>query len=964
MDELCKGGGFVQHLLPSGMKKAWVVLVFCFLCGHSIYLPVPEKSSPGFSSIVHPFLRILQSSSLSPSEVASRGGRAGVYNWDQTIRVWCDYRVQRKGVLRYTTDGTIPEKDSPPFPSEGIYLSEGRSVILSVALIGDSGIVDNICASERYQIDYHAYDDRLIIDYPDKQENCSHDQPAVISYRPVCGEIFSIDMSVSSSFLSEDELSAVDKKQCAGILRSRLVSSTVFSPVFRNAETPVSASAAVAKGSSSGGVLTRITGRLSIKGQRTAPLEKHTDKIIVYPALEIQRLDMHNRPAVTPYLWIASEPVVECDIVSRDFFDNSVHPEDHAVCIFRVQYAEKNYPYGSTVDRIFWLDTPPRGALPWGDPSPADKDPRYRSISGSPLTVIDTEPFGWKGCKWDAPRIIIQSVCGRAYYQIFNPWDSFRIGEKGHYREINDAAKRGRLDACAFRTVVRFRVMAVKDGFRHSRIKRSFESDRCAAFDSSTQTRRYDAGTLPGSSAISDMEKYTSYPIEIFERPQGWTQWNHAARTGDGTKWFQKFGVVWTGKGRAGSINLAGDSVNREFSRSRMSTIVFSHGFEMRQTYELLLYQARTWDMNTLYNAADCYEKESPGCRHGIARDYADWLSFTAAHGDPGYEWLADRWIDNGFNVGYFHWNTFSRESDPVSMIPWGAEGKIWNPTAAFLMRCYADGDPDTVMADCVRSANIGMIMAQCWLDAVPRGYIPGTVVFTGHSLGSQVVMNASRRLVAACSEKLITNAFVPDRIDLLDPYWSNRNDYPGQTCCQYADEIRAWSLSSGDRRTYGDALAVPIQWFRTTALTQPLLKIGNDRNLPLMTKCNYLKLCFLHKYHGYVKDGGVRIPLAGWQLEAMSADAHSECIWWYFRSIERDQDAGGIADGFSARSRTRDLSERIESMRDSSSWQWFEMRGGQSGSGGGRDTISTKDDLFDLQKAQSGQGDGHPEYN
>ncbi len=94
------------------------------------------------------------------------------------------------------------------------------------------------------------------------------------------------------------------------------------------------------------------------------------------------------------------------------------------------------------------------------------------------------------------------------------------------------------------------------------------------------------------------------------------------------------------------------------------------------------------------------------------------------------------------------------------------------------------------------------------------------------------------------------------------------------------------------------------------------------------------------------------------------SGDAHSEAVWWYFRSIERSGDAIDVSSSISARSKVSHLFYKINSTRDTSAWRWYEMTGGQGGTGGGRKTITTTDDTFTIQSATSGAGSEEPEYD
>jgi len=944
---------------------------------------------------------ISQTSTVNPENIATLGGLANTYNWDQSVSLSKSSSYNGSGVIRYTTDGTVPDNNSPEYTTS-IHVVNGETKNLQAAIFQSDGTSSGNIATKTYTVDYNAYLDRFIIAVKDKSTggvitpngdlySSSKNAEVYFSYTPVCGEMFSIFKKVVTADSTDAQLGTnstyVSSMSQPSIVYNRMDNVSVA--VVENQCGVVNVKATDCFGKDyEGGRITRVKGFLKIAGRSyaTDPLVStdanpdlspsknnivKADTYVIFPKLVTKAIDMWNRPAATPYLWIAYEPVVQVDVTKKDFFTGDETAADGVSVYFNVQYATKDKPYGTTADTVSWLDG--GTGWPWKT-TPDFTEPNYlQSVTGAARNIIDTEPFtNWyqnpnvtrfdkngDGTEGDYFTKPLPVVPGRAYYQVFNPWDpNNRIGTRAHYSEINDTTKTGYLNTKAFLTVLRFRVRAGNTvGYRNAdNHLKSFEpaDNKTATFN--TTNRIFVEGVRSDHASISDMPVgYRSYPIEVFERPQGWTGLNHYSRNGLTKKWYEKYGVKWTGKNKYGSENLVHDSVNKFFNPAVVRTNIFSHGWENNLVYELFMYQARPWGDGGLYSSSTY---------SGKANDYSSWLSATSSQGETGYEWFANNWIDAGYNLGFFHWNTMAVEGSPT---PSGAELKIWNPTGGSKMQLFASDNKDLVIADSIRSANIGMMMAQSYIDSFPDGYNPEIASIAGHSLGNQVVTNATRKMIRAVDAGKLNVGIVPDRIDLLDPYWSNSNDYPGQTCRQYADEIHNWSATYGDDYDGADAedsKGIPIQWFRTTALTQPIMSMGNDGNIAYLPKTNYQKIYDIEKYNGFVKNGGIEVWLIGTQYEELSGDAHSEAVWWYFRSIERSGDAIDVSSSISARSKVSHLFYKINSTRDTSAWRWYEMTGGQGGTGGGRKTITTTDDTFTIQSATSGAGSEEPEYD
>eukprot|EP00238_Polyblepharides_amylifera_P000926 CAMPEP_0196570678 /NCGR_PEP_ID=MMETSP1081-20130531/833_1 /TAXON_ID=36882 /ORGANISM="Pyramimonas amylifera, Strain CCMP720" /LENGTH=296 /DNA_ID=CAMNT_0041887251 /DNA_START=353 /DNA_END=1243 /DNA_ORIENTATION=+ len=158
----------------------------------------------------------------------------------------------------------------------------------------------------------------------------------------------------------------------------------------------------------------------------------------------------------------------------------------------------------------------------------------------------------------------------------------------------------------------------------------------------------------------------------------------------------------------------------------------------------------------------------------------------------------ADAWIDQGWNVGVFYWDQFS---DELSVFK--AEEKIWKPPPHNLGMRYrtSNGGYST------SGAPAGMSVVDIFVDSLKeslRDY-KGNLRFVGHSLGSQVVLLTAYNLLRQANSGELAFNLVPDRVAIMDPYfslkalWINPQSYlpDGEistaiTCLKYARELRS----------------------------------------------------------------------------------------------------------------------------------------------------------------------------
>lgn len=177
---------------------------------------------------------------------------------------------------------------------------------------------------------------------------------------------------------------------------------------------------------------------------------------------------------------------------------------------------------------------------------------------------------------------------------------------------------------------------------------------------------------------------------------------------------------------------------------------------------------------------------------------------------------LADLWIDQGWNVGSFFWTQFADEPD-VQV----AEAKIWE-TCLDSELCWPnhqmswkgqDAKSHPWKGEQPKSASqlfYDSIVA-CLSEAQPDSGFQLRIV--GHSLGGSMAIATGYKLALAARQGKIPMLLKPDRIAMLDPFWSTSNEaavisrmYEVSNTHNITLEVsRASSFSAPAR--YGDAL-------------------------------------------------------------------------------------------------------------------------------------------------------------
>lgn len=141
-------------------------------------------------------------------------------------------------------------------------------------------------------------------------------------------------------------------------------------------------------------------------------------------------------------------------------------------------------------------------------------------------------------------------------------------------------------------------------------------------------------------------------------------------------------------------------------------------------------------------------------------REAYDW----SADGGPDL-YLAQGWIDAGWNVGVFYWNQLADEPRVGD-----AEAKIWSVRGARGMR-WRDVDGD--FHDDGPPLPVGRLFYDHYRAAL-SGYTGDNVRIVGHSLGNQAAVAVVGWILDGVEAGEIDRTLVPDRLVLLDPYYGS----------------------------------------------------------------------------------------------------------------------------------------------------------------------------------------------
>lgn len=227
-----------------------------------------------------------------------------------------------------------------------------------------------------------------------------------------------------------------------------------------------------------------------------------------------------------------------------------------------------------------------------------------------------------------------------------------------------------------------------------------------------------------------------------------------------------------------------------------------------------------------------------------------------APHAGPDLD-LAAYWLNEGYNVGFLYWNQFSDEAEVED-----AEAKIWSP----------DGPRDMRWKRLIRNSNGSVDVAYEYLDTDKSvaellldeirlnmaDFNGEELRMTGHSLGNQVAIVLSHYLLGDVQAGLLPETMLPDRLVLLDPFYSNGDkDYLD------GDWTGEWSRWLVDDLIAAD---VAVEFYRSSFVTSTIFT--GDENKDLIDKVTFVEL---------VSD---YFSIFQW------SEKHHVAVWWYFWSF------------------------------------------------------------------------------
>lgn len=277
-------------------------------------------------------------------------------------------------------------------------------------------------------------------------------------------------------------------------------------------------------------------------------------------------------------------------------------------------------------------------------------------------------------------------------------------------------------------------------------------------------------------------------------------------------------------------------------------------------------------------------------------------------------------WKKKGWNVAIFYWNQFSDENNVND-----AEAKIWSASGPKKMRYrlkngkYSNSEsPNSSVSE----------LAYNQLKTVLLNNSSNNIRIVGHSLGSQLAVNVSYLISKSVKSGELTSAILPNRIELLDPYWSRgaksflgdynndgSNDWTGERTRFYIEQIKAENNSV-------------FTWHKSSAL----LNLGlGDNNEKLKKEVAFQS--FRPWYLNSLNLGDKHIYVRHNYFWSMSFDAPKEVKLDFFR--RRSYTGKNAASASTSNARIKNL------MNSGYLWDHVE----------GRRSVTPEDDKFEIKK-------------
>ncbi len=265
------------------------------------------------------------------------------------------------------------------------------------------------------------------------------------------------------------------------------------------------------------------------------------------------------------------------------------------------------------------------------------------------------------------------------------------------------------------------------------------------------------------------------------------------------------YGLYWFGDGNVAYKYISGR--DNPFYDPSKPTVIYAHG----------------WQQDSVMD-----------------RDYGRECFIFGYDGNLIHSDVSQAWRDAGWNTGIFYWNQFADEP-PETVEPEKAEAKIYAAQNGYSNMRYKVYYPnsDTVDFSTTHSPNVSVaeLFHDIYIDALSTNN-SGNIRIAGHSLGNQLVTRFTWLLKNSYDIGTITKNLMPNRIALLDPYWSGGNKgYLGgitvaEQCTTYTDDYVSYYNNSSNNLTN---LQLVVEHYHTSKLSGGLpFGIGGDKNEPI----------------------------------------------------------------------------------------------------------------------------------
>ena len=275
-------------------------------------------------------------------------------------------------------------------------------------------------------------------------------------------------------------------------------------------------------------------------------------------------------------------------------------------------------------------------------------------------------------------------------------------------------------------------------------------------------------------------------------------------------------------------------------------------------------------------------------------------------------------WIADGWNVGVFYWNRFSDEEEVED-----AEAKIWSEDGPENMR-WKNDDDEYVAGPKLSAAEM---FYQDYISAL-ADYSGDEIRIAGLSLGNQMAVQLTNLVEENINDGNISNHLRPDRVALLDPYWSNdskdylNGDWTGERVRWAVEELKESEIL--------------FEQYRSSIITG--VSLFGDVNNDLTEHTAFTELKPWH--------------ISSWNIEETAFARHEFARDWYFWSYafaapEETEAKGYIWDRRNVPTGEKALSASTSNQRVSEmmtgDYSWDQVEG--------RNTATPEDNYFKIIK-------------